>query len=77
MLFGSGGIGLDSRPTRLGNRAINRTLLAPAHVCIGPMLPLVGGNLVRKIDRVANNNLPRGLPQVFTSSLRTIISTDA
>lgn len=52
---------------------LNRRLLAPAEVCIGPLLTLVSRIHMGTVSRVANNNFCRGIPHVLGSNFATIV----
>ncbi len=69
-----GGPRLCIPQSRLNNGAVTRTLLAPAHVCIGPILTLLRRIAIGNVSRVANNNFCRGVPHSVPSNLNTGVS---
>lgn len=69
-VFSVGRRAVGTRCPRLSG-ALNRALLAPAGVCMGPLLTLVSGISMGTMSRVANNNFCRGVPHVLASNLST------
>lgn len=71
-MFSFSGNNVSGACSRL-NSAVNRTLLAPARVCMGPILTLTGRIGVGTMSRVANNNFCRGVPEDLPRNVATIV----
>ncbi len=70
-IFSMRGYSLAGACRRLNNGSVNRILLAPAGVCMGPILRLLSGMGMHTVSRVANNNFCRGVPEDVPSNFNT------